>query len=134
MSTHASAWSNWLRRIRGGAETDESESASAASTTGGGQEVEPVVVWEAANRMEAEVVKGRLESEGIPAFVRAEAAGTYLGLTTGGLAAAEVLVPAPLAEKALEILATEVEWDDESDSAPDPDAAPDPNTPPDASA
>lgn len=134
MSTHTSAWSDWLRRIRGDAAPGESERASQASTTGGGQEVEPVVVWEAANRMEAEVVKGRLESEGIPAFVRGDSAGNYLGLTTGGLAAAEVLVPAPLAEKAREILATEVEWDDEPDAAPSPDTGSDSDARPDAAA
>ena len=123
MSTHASPWSDWLRRIRGGGEEQANDAAKAqAETASGGQEVEPVVVWEAANRMEAEIVKGRLESEGIPAFVRAEAAGTYLGLTTGGLAEAEVLVPAPLADKALEILATDAEWDED---APEQNSTPD---------
>lgn len=39
------------------------------TTTGGGLDNEPVVVWEAANLMEAQVVKGRLESEGIPALI-----------------------------------------------------------------
>jgi hypothetical protein len=54
--------------------------------------------------MEAQVVKGRLESEGIPAFVRSEALGMIYGLTAGGLANADVLVPGPLAERAVEIL------------------------------
>ena len=72
-------------------------------TTGGGSDQEPVVVWEAANLMEAQVVKGRLESEEIPAFIRGEALGAIYGLTAVGLARADVLVPAPLATKALEI-------------------------------
>jgi hypothetical protein len=62
--------------------------------------------------MEAEIVAGRLHSEGIPAIIRGEALGAIYGLTTGSLAAATVLVPAPLAEKALALLATEVEWED----------------------
>lgn len=82
----------------------------ATSTTGGSSSQEPVVVWEAANPMEAQIVKGRLESEGIPAFVRGEALGKIYGLTSGRLAATDVLVPAPLAEKALEILQTEAVW------------------------
>ncbi|MCX6049890.1 MAG: DUF2007 domain-containing protein [Chloroflexi bacterium] len=77
-----------------------------------GQPAEPVVVWQAANPMEAQIVKGRLESEGIPAIVRGEVLSTIYGLTTGSLAATDVLVPAPLAEKALQLLHEDVEWDD----------------------
>lgn len=79
------------------------------TTTGGGLDNEPVVVWEAANLMEAQVVKGRLESEGIPALIRGEALATIYGLTAGNLAVAKVLVPAPLADKALALLFDEVE-------------------------
>lgn len=69
-------------------------------------------MWEAANDLEARIVKGRLESAGIPAIVRGEALGTIYGLTTGSLAAADVLVPAPLAEAAVALLETEVEWEE----------------------
>lgn len=102
----------WFKRRRAIA-NDTAESASggtslngetASTTTGGGSSQEPVVVWEASNLMEAQVVKGRLESEGIPAFVRTEAAGVIYGITAGSLARADVLVPGPLAEKAVEIL------------------------------
>ena len=79
------------------------------TTTGGGLDNEPVVVWGAANLMEAQVVKGRLESEGIPALIRGEALATIYGLTAGNLAVAKVLVPAPLADKALALLFDEVE-------------------------
>jgi hypothetical protein len=82
------------------------------TTTGGGRDNEPVVVWQAPNRLEAQIVKGRLESHGIPAFLSGEALGTIYGLTTGSLAATSVLVPGPLAEKALEILNSQVEWDE----------------------
>ena len=57
--------------------------------------------------MEAHVVKGRLESEGIPAIIRGEALATIYGLTAGNLAVAKVLVPAPLAEKALAVLSAD---------------------------
>jgi hypothetical protein len=105
----------WFKRRRAAAD-DTAGSASgdtpidgelastASTTTGGGSSQAPVVVWEAANLMEAQVVKGRLESEGIPAFVRSEAAGVIYGITAGSLALADVLVPGPLAEKAVEIL------------------------------
>jgi hypothetical protein len=81
---------------------------------------EPVVVWEAANLMEAQVVKGRLESAGIPAIVRGEALGAIYGLTTGSLAAADVLVPAALASKALELLHSVVDWDEDPNESSDP--------------
>lgn len=85
---------------------------TASTTTGGGSENEPVVVWEAANLMEAHVVKGRLESEGIPTLIRGEALATIYGLTAGNLAAVKVLAPAALADKAIAILfAEEVEED-----------------------
>lgn len=72
-------------------------------------ETEPVVVWEAANLLEAEIVKGRLESEGIPALIRGEAVGSIYGFTAGNLARADVMVPAPLAERAGEILSRPVD-------------------------
>ncbi len=87
------------------------------TTSGGPVETGPVVVWEAANRMEAEIVRARLESEGIPAVIRGEALGNVYGLTMGGLAAADVLVPAPLADKAIEILRTAQEEEPGSDEA-----------------
>jgi hypothetical protein len=105
-------WFNRRNRPGGAGQT-----TTASTTTGGGSDNEPVVVWEAANVMEAQVVKGRLESEGIPAFVRSEALGAIYGLTAGGLARADVLVPKPLAGKALEILA--------DNAAPTEDAAAD---------
>ena len=89
----------WFRR-----KSDGGQSASASVTTGGSSENEPVVVWQAANTMEAHVVKGRLESEGIPAYVRSEALSAIYGLTAGGLARADVMVPGLLAEQALAIL------------------------------
>ena len=86
-----------------------------ATLTGGGKYSEPVVVWEANNKLEAEIVKGRLESEGIPAIIRGEVLGSIVGLTTGSLAATDVLVPGPLADKALTLLNSEINWEEVDD-------------------
>jgi hypothetical protein len=93
---------------------------AASTTTGGSASQEPVVVWEAAHLMEAQVVKSRLESEGIPAFIRSEAAGVIYGITAGNLARADVLVPAALADKAVELLFAEDALDESADDLPDP--------------
>lgn len=80
---------------------------SAGTTTGGSIDLEPVSVWEAANALEAQIIIGRLKSENIPAITQGEALGAIYGFTSGGLAKTEVLVPAPLAEKAISLLETE---------------------------
>ncbi len=113
VSVLADDFDRWLGRRP--APQDESaaadeEQSKATTRTGGSGGQEPVVVWEAANLMEAQVVKGRLSSEGIPAIVRGESLGQIYGLTAGKLASTDVLVPAPLAEKARQILETEVDW------------------------
>jgi hypothetical protein len=57
------------------------------------------------NPGEAVVIKGRLTSEDIPAIVQQEAFGSFIGLTVGPMGSAQVLVPEPLAERALLIVA-----------------------------
>lgn len=114
-----------LFRRRNTAEIEPGAATDSATTTGGGSDNEPVVVWEAANLMEAHVVKGRLESEGIPALIRGEALATIYGLTAGNLATAKVLVPAPLADKALALLFAE---ESEEDAFNEPDATQDTST------
>jgi hypothetical protein len=109
MSTSVDRLPDWLNRSNEKASSEKASSEKSSSTTGGGKmETEPIVVWEAANQMEAEIVKGRLESEGIPALIRGDATATIFGLTAGNLARTEVLVPEPLAERALTILAEDV--------------------------
>lgn len=98
-------WGKHRNRTR----TDETENSTA--TTGGSVSQEPVVVWQAANPLEAQIVKGRLHSAGIPAIVRGEAMGRIYGFVYGALAERDVLVPAPLAESAQEILSEEIQWD-----------------------
>lgn len=59
--------------------------------------------------MEAQIIKGRLESAGIPVFLRYEAIGRVYGLTVDGIGKVEILVPEHLKEQALE----EIEVKDE---------------------
>lgn len=96
---------------RSRARTVDEEFANSSTTTGGPLSQEPVVVWQAANPMEAQIVKGRLQSAGIPAIVRGESMGRIYGFIYGGLAERDVLVPAPLAESAQELLSEEIHWD-----------------------
>lgn len=53
---------------------------------------------------EAEIIKGRLETEGIPALLRYESAGIIYGFTFDGLGQVQVQVPENLAEIAKTIL------------------------------
>lgn len=86
--------------------------AQQAETTGGGSESTPwIVVAENLNPGEAVIIKGRLESEEIPAIVQQEAVGSVLGLTVGPLGSAKVAVPEPFAERALLLLAETFESD-----------------------
>jgi len=124
MSANPGALPGWFRRrsnddaqsdpAKKSEETPSDSDASLQShaKTGGQDDQTPVVVWEAANRMEAEIVAGRLQSEDIPTIISGESLGTIYGLTTGSLAAANVLVPAALAEKAIAILSDTFEWDE----------------------
>ena len=55
-------------------------------------------------QMEAQIIKGRLESEGIPVLLSYESAGLICGLTVDGLGEVKIMVPQHLAEEAKEIL------------------------------
>lgn len=65
---------------------------------------------------EAAIIKGRLESQDIPAVIQQEAVGKVIGLTVGPLGSARVLVPESLLDQALAVLAEtfEVEEDGEA--------------------
>ena len=69
------------------------------------EKTELTTVYVASGQLEAEIVKGRLESEGVPAILRYEAAGLIYGLTIDGLGQVEVQVPYSLAQHARDILA-----------------------------
>jgi Putative prokaryotic signal transducing protein len=57
------------------------------------------------NYLQAQIVKGRLESEGVPSMLRYEGAGLIYGITVDGLGEARVMVPEDLVEQAETILA-----------------------------
>ena len=63
-------------------------------------------VYVANGQPEAEIIKGRLETEGIPVMLRYESVGLVYGLTTDGLGQVKVQVPSSLAQEAKEILET----------------------------
>jgi hypothetical protein len=65
---------------------------------------EQLVTVRTAKYMEAQIIKGRLESEGIPVLLSYESAGLIYGLTVDGLGEVKIMVPQRLAEEAKEIL------------------------------
>ena len=71
------------------------------------ENTELITVYIARGQPEAEIVKGRLENEGVPAILRYESAGVVYGLTIDGLGQVEVQVPSSLAQRAKEILGTD---------------------------
>jgi hypothetical protein len=65
---------------------------------------ESLVTVRTAKYLEAQIIKGRLESEGIPVLLSYESAGLVCGLTIDGLGEVKVMVPRHLAAEAKEIL------------------------------
>lgn len=65
---------------------------------------EQLVTVHVATQMEAQIIKGRLESEGIPVLLSYESAGLVYGITVDGLGEVKIMVPRRLAEEAREIL------------------------------
>jgi hypothetical protein len=68
----------------------------------------------------ADIIKGRLETEGIPVKLRYEAAGRIYALTLNGLGEVEVLVPSGCLRRAREIIAQaygedDIPWNHPSD-------------------
>ena len=62
------------------------------------------VVYKAAGQMQAEIIRGYLESEEIPVHLQYESAGPVYGLTVDGLGEVRVCVPDDLADEARELL------------------------------
>lgn len=60
-------------------------------------------VHTASGQLQAHIIKGRLETEGIPVLLQHES--EIFGLTVNGMGAVRIMVPEHLAEKAKEILA-----------------------------
>lgn len=63
-----------------------------------------VTVYRAMGQPEAEIIRGRLKTEGIPSFLKYESIGTVYGLTVDGLGQVEIQVPASYAEEAKRII------------------------------
>lgn len=59
-----------------------------------------------AKQIEAQIIKGRLESEGIPVLLSYESAGLVYGLTINGLGEVKIMVPEHLAKEARSLLDT----------------------------
>jgi hypothetical protein len=68
-----------------------------------------VTIYQAMGLPEAEIVKGRLEVEGILAILEYESIGSVYGLTINGLGQVRVQVPAKYADRAREIISAEAE-------------------------
>ena len=67
-------------------------------------ESEQLVTVCTAGYMEAQIIKGRLETEGIPVLLSYESAGLVYGLTIDGLGEVKIMVPGHLIEETKEIL------------------------------
>lgn len=65
--------------------------------------------------LQAEVIKGKLEANGIPVLLQYESLGPVMGLTVDGLGQVQVLVPEDMAERARALL-EETEGTDENSS------------------
>jgi len=90
------------------------------------------LLWEAvataAGMAQANIIAGRLASEGIRTQLRYEAAGTIYAITVDGLGEVRILVPVPDWERAKEVLSrsyddSEITWEPRGDR--DEDGMPD---------
>jgi hypothetical protein len=90
---------HWLRGF-----VRRTRTASKTRAGFGGDPKRPVVVYVAANVIEADLVKALLASEGIDAFVANVAASQAYGIQIGKLAECRVLVPADIAPRARQII------------------------------
>jgi hypothetical protein len=83
------------------------------------------VVYRAQGMLEAEAIKGRLETSGIPAAFDFESIGQTFGITIDGLGEVRILVPIERANEARELLRSATtdeeaaEQSDEAESNPD---------------
>lgn len=64
-----------------------------------------VTIYRSQGMLPAQVIKGKLESAGIPVFLKYESAGLILGLTVDGLGLVEVQVPPDWVEDATAVIA-----------------------------
>ena len=62
------------------------------------------LIHRAAGLMQAEVIKGRLETSGIPVMLDYESLGRVMGITIDGLGEVRIFVPDQFAQAARELL------------------------------
>lgn len=105
---------------------DVNTSGSLITSTGGNRESNWEIVAKTAGLTTAEVIVGRLRSEGIPARAWQEGAGQAFGLTVGLLGTGYVLVPETFAKSAKALL-KEVEGNEEALSELDIEVNPEQN-------
>jgi hypothetical protein len=75
------------------------------------------VVYRASGMTNANIVVGRLETEGIPTRLKYEAVGAIYAITIAGLGEVKVMVPESLLDKAREVLSRsyddkDMEWEE----------------------
>ncbi len=76
-----------------------------------------VKVYESQGIYPAEVVKAKLEANGIPVLLKYESVGQIIGLTVDGLGRVEVHVPSEYAEQAMDLVDEDDDETDEADAA-----------------
>jgi hypothetical protein len=79
-------------------------------------EVKLVTVYTSQGMLPAHVIKGKLESAGIPVMLKYEAVGQILGLTADGLGQVRVQVPAELVQQALALIDEDFGNDDDAEA------------------
>ncbi len=65
-------------------------------------------VWRSAGMLQAQVIRGKLASAGVPVFLKYEAIGQIFGLTVDGLGLVEVQVPTDWVEEATLLLSEDL--------------------------
>ena len=65
---------------------------------------EKLVAIYTARQIEAQIIKGRLENEGIPVLLSYDSSSLVFGFTVDGLGEVKIMVPERFAEQAREIL------------------------------
>lgn len=88
---------------------------------------EKLVAIYTARQIEAQIIKGRLENEGIPVLLSYDSSSLVFGFTVDGLGEVKIMVPERFAEQAREILRVkynelEIGEDNQSEAGePEPD-------------
>ncbi len=67
-----------------------------------------VVIYKAYGELQAQIIKGRLESEGIPVLIQNEALGTF-GFTVDKLGEFRILVPADREKDAVAVIESDAQ-------------------------